>query len=255
MKDFSLGLYESMLLTLQNKFSNIITFKEYFTNYPDVTDFLILRHDVDRKPDNALVMAELEAKLGVSSVYYFRTKKHTYKPEIIKRIAELGHEVGYHYESLTDCKGDFSEALNDFELNLAKLRKLCQIETIAMHGAPFSPFDNRELWKSKGNKKLLLENLEILGEVYLDIEYQDILYITDTGRNWQQSSSNRRDKVESKINLSFDSSDQLFSYFDHKPHNRFIFQTHPERWTDHWLQWHIQYFKDQLINQVKSIIR
>jgi hypothetical protein len=33
--------------------------------------FCLVRHDVDRKPLNALKMAEIENKLGVKSTYYF----------------------------------------------------------------------------------------------------------------------------------------------------------------------------------------
>ncbi|MFQ6062769.1 MAG: hypothetical protein ACE5J9_06290 [Methanosarcinales archaeon] len=40
---------------------------------PLISDkFIILRHDVDRKVENALKMAQLENELGIASTYYTR---------------------------------------------------------------------------------------------------------------------------------------------------------------------------------------
>jgi hypothetical protein len=41
-------------------------------------------------------MAKLEAALGIKATYYFRTIPKTFKPEIIKEIVDIGHELGYH---------------------------------------------------------------------------------------------------------------------------------------------------------------
>jgi len=47
-------------------------------------------------------MARLENELGIKATYFFRTIPHTFKPEIIKEIAGMGHEIGYHYENLSE---------------------------------------------------------------------------------------------------------------------------------------------------------
>ena len=60
---------------------------------------VVLRHDIGRKPKNALRMAELDQKLGIQSTYYFRFP-YTFKPDIIGKIHDLGHEMGYQYEVL-----------------------------------------------------------------------------------------------------------------------------------------------------------
>jgi hypothetical protein len=102
---------------------------------------------VDRKPENALKMAELEHALGVCSTYYFR-HPHTFIPEIIEQVLSLGHEVGYHYEVLAKAKGDYEEAIGLFARELEEFRSLCDVRTICMHGSPLSRYDNRDLWKS-----------------------------------------------------------------------------------------------------------
>lgn len=63
---------------------------------------LLLRHDVDLEPEAALVMAELEATLGVRATYFLMTGSVFYNletprgSEILARLRELGHAVGLH---------------------------------------------------------------------------------------------------------------------------------------------------------------
>ena len=118
MRDFTLIAYDKYIDAILNVNDNILQFQEYFNLNPKPDNFVLIRHDVDRMPYRALNMAKLESKKGIKSTYYFRSKKHTFKPKIIKEISSLGHEIGYHYESLSDAKGDMDLAFADFEKNL-----------------------------------------------------------------------------------------------------------------------------------------
>jgi hypothetical protein len=68
---------------------------------------VVMRHDVDRLPNNALVMARLEYELGTVASYYFRAVPQSWNEEIIRGIAGLEHEIGYHYEDLSLCGGNY----------------------------------------------------------------------------------------------------------------------------------------------------
>jgi hypothetical protein len=103
------------------------------------------------------------------------------------------------------------------------------------------------------NHKLLKTKFKVLGEVYLDIDYTNIAYINDTGRNWTNGKSNIRDKVSSQINADFKSSDDLISYLEKKPHNKICFQIHPERWDNKYIPWFLQLGKDSAINSLKYV--
>lgn len=173
----------------------------------------------------------------------------------MKEIEDMGHEVGYHYENLSDTNGDLKNGLIDFEKHLTTFRKVVQVKTISMHGRPLKPYDNRDLWKSKENHDVLLNKFGILGEVYLDIDYSDIAYVNDTGRNWRTNQSNRRDHVSSNINADFDSSEALLNYFSGNPHPKICFQIHPERWSDDKLEWVTQWAKDKAMNTIKKIMK
>ncbi len=127
--DFTLEKYTQLLITL----------KESGMGFQ-------LRHDVDLLPANSLRTAQIENSLQLQSTYYFRMVPESYDEAIIRQIAALGHEVGYHYESLTTCGGDMEAAYRDFCDNLAKLRQIVPVSKICMHGSPRSPYDSKDLW-------------------------------------------------------------------------------------------------------------
>jgi hypothetical protein len=257
MKDFTLAAYKKYLGVIKSSYANVMRFIDYFSlSKSEVpASFIIIRHDVDRKPGNALKMAMLENEMEICSTYFFRTKPHTFKPEIIRAIADKDHEIGYHYETLSDANGDFALALSDFEVNLYRLREVVPIKTIAMHGSPLKPYDNRDLWKKPENHDYLKNRLNILGEVYLDIDYQEIAYINDTGRNWHSEKSNNRDMVISAIKPNIKNAQKLLECLKTAEYRKVVFQIHPERWSDSFIQYYIQSSKDHLANFIKLIVR
>ena len=250
--DFTLKAYFYYLKAIKKSYPTIIRFDEYFMKSTRPKNFCIIRHDVDRFPIHALRMAILENKMGIKSTYYFRAKTHVFLPKIMKRIGDLGHEIGYHYECLSDTRGDIATAMKDFENNLSKFREIVDIKTISMHGRPHAPFDNRDIWRDKKCHSKLVNKLGILGEIYLDIDYSNIFYLTDTGRNWN-SNSNVRDTVDSFINHSFFDMAELLSHISKKPDSAFIFSLHPERWPSTFWGYYRSFILDFISNLTKNI--
>ncbi len=68
-------------------------------------------------------------------------------------------------------------AIEDFELNLERFRKIYPVKTICMHGSPLSKYDNKEIWE-----KYDYRDYGIIAEPYFDIDFDEVFYITDTGR-------------------------------------------------------------------------
>ena len=253
-KDFTLDSYKYYLEILKQKGYLFYRYDEFMQKNKFADKYCLIRHDVDREPKRSLDMALLENSLNIKSTYYFRAKNNTFKPKIIKKIEALGHEIGYHYESLSDTDGDIEKACIDFEKNLKRFREIATIKTCSMHGRPFKKYDNRDIWKIKKNHDYLINDLGLLGEVYLDIDYSEIAYINDTGRNWTSGASNLRDKVSSNISADFNNKTELLNYFKANPNKKIVFQIHPERWSNNLLIWWIQSLKDQIINNIKKII-
>ena len=103
MRDFTLKRYKDLCLALLDSGYTPLTVYSYLVlggQKRKSNKLVVLRHDIDRKCGNALLMAELEHELGIQSTYYFRLP-YTFKPDIIGKIHDLGHEVGYHYEVLS----------------------------------------------------------------------------------------------------------------------------------------------------------
>ena len=178
-RDFTLDKYRELCRTLQTSGYTPLTVRDYLmgksTDSPDSEKkIVILRHDVDRKIMNALRMAKLEHEMGIHSTYYFRYPS-TFKPDIIREIQGLGHEIGYHYEVLSKAKGDYQKAIALFESELEEFRKVCPVDTICMHGSPLSPFDNRDLWK-----RYDFRDFGLYGEAYLSLQNTGLCYFTDT---------------------------------------------------------------------------
>jgi hypothetical protein len=209
----------------------------------------LLRHDVDRKPDNALKVAELERGIGISSTYYFRITKSSFAPNIIKEVFNLGHEIGYHYEDLSTAKGNYENGFKMFSEHLAQLRALVPIKTIAMHGRPFSPYDNRDLWK-----QYRYSNFGISCEAFLDIDYSDVYYFTDTGRTWGQTRANIRDTVKSDLTAPVNTTNQLINFIKDNSDKKIALVMHPERWENNVFCWTEQLIKDLLVNAAKCVI-
>ena len=89
--DFTLKKYKTLLNKLSNSDYRFQTFAD-FLEKPE-RKVIILRHDVDDKKMNALRFAEIQHDLRISGSYYFRMVPQSYDPEVIKKIADLGHEI------------------------------------------------------------------------------------------------------------------------------------------------------------------
>ena len=159
--DFTLKKYRELLVVLKG--------------YGEIS----LRHDVDLRPENSLQTALIEHELGWKATYYFRAVPESWDEEIIRKIAALGHEIGYHYESMTTCNGDVDAAWEDFKINLEKLRLLVPVTKICMHGSPKSKWDSKDIWK-----KYDYRTVGVTYEPYLDTDFSKTFYLTDTGRRW-----------------------------------------------------------------------
>ena len=124
-RDFTLVKYKELLQGLKDGGYRFLTFEKYCSDKVTLGDerFVVLRHDVDLKAENSLATAKLEHALGIEASYYFRVVEQSNNPEIIKAIAEMEHEIGYHYEDMTICEGDVAKAIAHFEEQLAYFRQ------------------------------------------------------------------------------------------------------------------------------------
>ncbi len=247
--DFTIIKYKQLLESMRLNNYKFQRFDEY-VRYP-ANRAIILRQDVDSLPQNSLNFAEIQYKLGIKSTFYFRNTPNSFNETIIKKIAHLGHEIGYHYENLSVYKGDYDKAILDFEQSLIKFRSLVPISTICMHGSPLSRYDPRDLWKKYNYK-----NYEIIGEPYFDLDFNKVLYLTDTGRKWNGNKSNIRDNVSTLYNFNFKLTDEIIQAIKlNSLPDQLMINFHPQRWTDNQLDWIAELFKQKVKNQFKKLLK
>ena len=248
--DFTIKIYTQLLKALQKQGYFFQPFDEFLQKQK--TKPIILRHDVDRLPENSLQTAQIEHELGIKGSYYFRAIPESWDEEIIKEISGLGHEVGYHYENMDTCKGDVNKSWDDFQHHLDKLRKLTDVKTICMHGSPRSKFDNKEIWKKYDYK-----SLGITGEPYYDIDFNKVFYLTDTGRRWDGWKTSVRDRVPQqeqwkKEGLVFHTTNDIIKAAEKANlSNKIMFTIHPQRWHNNKSLW----AKELLLQNTKNIIK
>ena len=265
--------------------------------------FVILRHDVDLLPQNSLTFARIQHEMGIVGSYYFRAVPESWDEDIIKEIHSLGHEVGYHYEDMDKVNSeklkvksdDFPAsglrspvsglpdsktllAIESFQRNLEKLRRLVPVSTICMHGSPRSKYDNRDLWK-----KYDYRDYGIIGEPYFDVDFNEMFYLTDTGRRWDGWKVSIRDKIPQQkewINqgLVFRNTREIIEILKSLESKKFemehedfpasegsenvrtklpdqvMMTFHPQRWTDKPIPWFKELMMQSAKNKVKYFI-
>ena len=276
MKDFTLHIYRRLLESLLQQGYQFLTFEQYLQAKNDLpaegdlqakrssnevifkqsdlpSKYLLLRHDVDLKAANSLATARIEHELGIRASYYFRVVPQSNQPDIIRAIAELGHEIGYHYEDMSIMQGDVDKAHAHFVEQLTYFRQFYPVRTICMHGAPTSQWDGKDLWKHYNYR-----DLGIIGEPYFDIDFSQMFYLTDTGRCWDGYKVSVRDKIPvyqdqwNAQGLVYHSTQDIIHAAEQGSLPPCIMiTTHPQRWTDSPLSW----LKELLTQNAKNIIK
>jgi hypothetical protein len=182
---FTFEHYGSLLKTAKNNGYDFISMEE-FANGRRADKFLIIRHDIEFSPSSALEFAKIENELGAKATYFVRVHADNYNPfgfktyNAIKKIIELGHDIGLHYEHL-----DFSEITKqDPRTVISKEKKMLElifdtpINGIAPH-RDFTPIINRDYWKEND-----FHGLGFTFEAYMDDFFKGTFYLSDSLGKW-----------------------------------------------------------------------
>ncbi|MCL7414299.1 MAG: hypothetical protein M8353_11935 [ANME-2 cluster archaeon] len=220
----------------------------------DCTDkCIILRHDVDRAIGRAQDMAQLEYECGITSTYYFRHTKDVFRPDIMRKIADMGHEIGFHYEVMDKAKGDAVKAIEIFKQELEEMRSVAEVTTVCMHGNPLASWSNRDLWE-----KYDLKDFGIIGEPYLSLDYNKILYLTDTGRTWADMNIRVKDVLDtddganSRFTGTVVSTDDVIDLVKAEEVRQMCILAHPNRWCNGTFGWTKELIYQNIKNFAKA---
>lgn len=242
MRDFTPDMYALLLQTLQQYDYKLLSVAQYMHRKP-VDKCVILRHDIDARPLQAPKIAYIENQLKVSATYYFRYDLRQNNIMSLQTVAQLKHEIGYHYSDYSDAKGNFREARKRFIYHLLFLRCLYPIKTMAMHGSPWSKYDNLSMWYQ------MEYPLGITSEPYRDFDFQRVIYLTDTGRCWDGVA--KWDKIKQHRPRYHTTEDIIRAIREGTFPEQVLLNTHPQRWLEKSIPW----YKEKVFQSIKNIIK
>jgi len=246
--DFTFSKFRKLCDTISQSGYEILTIRKYLNSGDKPKRFIIIRHDIDEDIALGLKMAEIEKEYDICSTYYIRMVNNVFNPNLIKRIAGMGHEIGYHYEVMDKAKGDKKKAIEIFKKELAMLREVCSVDTICMHGNPRTPWDNKSIWNDHS-----FEDYDIIGEAYLSINFNGILYLSDTGRNWGNKFKIKdvpNNLYGKDILEKISTTDDVIELLKQNGVNHIYLSSHPW-WTDS----HGVWLKDLIWQHIKNVVK
>lgn len=155
---------------------------------PPPTPFVVLRFDVDYGEGHAVHMARMAERYNLQGSFYFRHHvSNGFVLDAMRTVAALEHEVGYHFETLDICRGDFDAAERMFLEHLATLRTAgLPVQTVAAHGSlPTAPgyTANYDLFTRAPG---LFERAGLLGETTLTVDFARVVRISDANWRWRR---------------------------------------------------------------------
>ncbi|MET2984885.1 polysaccharide deacetylase family protein [Aureibaculum conchae] len=229
--DFTFKKYKELVQALKDQGYTFQTFEDFIKS-PN-KKVVVLRHDVDRRSPHSLDQGKDEIDVGAVGTYFFRIVPESNQPKVMKAIVDMGHELAYHYEDLGMARGNYEKAYESYKKNLDYFRKFYPVSTICMHGSPANSIDNRDIWK-----KYNYRDFDIIGEPYFDIDFDEVFYITDAGRRWNNTKVSVRDKVTTKYNFPLKTTDDIIKLVknDTLP-DKLMINTHPHNWSNFGLLW------------------
>jgi hypothetical protein len=234
---FHLEDYRALVDSIYNSTHQTVTVSEAFDS--PSSPFVVLRHDVDRNVQRAIDMAHIEHEVGVESTFYFRNR--TWNPETVTEIASMGHEIGYHYETLGDNKGEMAAAIEQFENELNSYRRVVNIDTICPHGRPLSPHRSQDILP-----EIELSEYDIKGDAYDLLDKYDLIYASDTNRSW-----NTHSESFGPINTTSD----LKRFFEASTGENVYILAHPGRWARTRKEMYYRAVWDGAANSVKWVVK
>jgi hypothetical protein len=235
--------------------------------------YVAIRHDVDYFPERALKLAQIEAERKISTTYYIRRRFFDDNIDLVRRIASLGHQIGYHYEEVDthqkapnmqvgrDAVGFFIGSLLDID------RLGFQIRTICAHGNPLTDVDNRQVVHLVRDKDYLDKlaftydheivkskiSDRLIGDASIDITGADFdLYIPDTGRF--NPRYNLKDRIDGCAIAGMSDLDDFRRILADPSNRRIYMNMHPDRWSGDMATWLFDFAFDTFKNTVKRFM-
>jgi len=198
--EFTYEHYKECIKSAKKLGFSFYTMHDFLDKKPK-SKFILMRHDIDLSLKSALKIAEIENSLKIKSTYFIRTNGifnvfSGKNSAIVRKISELGHEIGIHYDSDITVKKDFVKEMMEIKRDIEKIIKK-RIFGTSLHKVKKSGIKN-EINKLNFAEEYL-NDLELEYDAYSDIFIRKMKYISDSARKWREECMCGHIKKEDKF--------------------------------------------------------
>ena len=182
--EFSLKNYQKIILDLQTLGYKARTFGELNAG----ERHMVLRHDVDMSLSAALTIAQAEAELEVSSIFFVLMRSEFYNPwtpkslGLLNEIEKLGHSIGLHLDA---------SLYEDDKLEEGAAIEILRLENLLSHPVELISF-HRPAKRMIGSDDMIAGR----AHTYQTRFVEDIGYCADSRGVWQYGHPLEHDAVK-----------------------------------------------------------
>ncbi len=177
----SRDLYIRFLVHAKTRGFSFVQFRDFLSPAALPEPYIVLRHDIDFAPHHSLEMAELEHAAGVTSTFCVLVDGHFYnplQPDVIRqlrRIHELGHEIGLHFAVGNAVHEDIGREVA-FRLQILS----------TLIGAPIRSFSQHDVVNAGATTVTLPTGHPPCVDASAVIRENDLLYVSDSAMAWRR---------------------------------------------------------------------
>lgn len=174
-------LYIRFLVHAKTRGFSFVQFRDFLSASALPERYIVLRHDIDFAPHHSLEMAELEHAAGVTSTFHVLVDGQFYNPlqtgviGQLRRIHELGHEIGLHFAIGNAVHDDIGEEVA-FRLQILS----------TLIGAPIRSFSQHDVVNTGVATVTLPAGHAPCVDVRAVIREHDLLYVSDSAMMWRR---------------------------------------------------------------------
>lgn len=205
--------------------------------HKDLSEYLVLKHDVETDVRKAFKIAEIENQYGHCGSYYVQAYllENKENVKILHKMQQMGHEISYHYDVMDSNKGDICKAIEEFQNKKELFEKNgFIIKTVCQHGNPIVErvgyTSNRDFFRNSKVKELYEQISDIMVNFKSNVP-TDYLYFSDAGRKFKLIYDPiYNDVIDSSFkDIPYENLEELFEKI--KKTDCCIISIHPHRWT------------------------
>jgi hypothetical protein len=214
--------------------------------------WICIKHDVETDVSKAYELAKIEHKYGINATYFVQSYLLEDNIVLLKKIANLGHEVTYQYDVLDSNEGDFKLALEEFTRTVKRFEELgFPVNTVCPHGNPLMIRDgwtsNKDFFRNDKVISLFPQIFDVVVQINQVIK-GNFSYISDAGYSWKLIGNIDSNDVSNIGDIEIANSREVLAFIGSRRNN--IVSTHPHRWRKSNLSAYFQLLKFKLIRLV-----